>query len=77
MKIGQVEIMTRTSSGWILFIAGLGVMASLTANDIRDLEAWESATSPSFIGNMFAHFGAVITAFVGGKLLPGNGREGD
>lgn len=76
MKLEDV-MPTRTSTGWIVFIASLGMMATLTANDIANLEAWESATSPKFLGGMLAHFGAVVTAFVGGKLMPNYYQKGE
>ena len=53
-----------------MFIAALGMFAGLIAVDIQNLEAWESATSPGFIGHAIFNFSTVVTAFVGGKLMP-------
>ncbi len=62
--------MTQTTTGWLVFIAALGMMCTLLAADVGRLETWSSATTPAFIGNIFAHLGVVIGAFVGGKLIP-------
>jgi hypothetical protein len=42
--------------------------------DIAQLMNWNEAMTPAFVGTCIGHFGAVITAFVGGKLIP-EGRE--
>ena len=62
--------MSPQNTGWFLFIASLGMMAALVSNDITSLEAWESATSPAFVGKLLANVGTVITAFIGGKMIP-------
>ena len=62
--------MTQTHTGWLVFVAMLGMMAGLIAVDVRELQTWHQATTPAFIGGALAHFGLVIGAFVGGKLLP-------
>jgi hypothetical protein len=59
-----------TSTGWIVFIAALGMMFSLIAVDISQLDHWAQATTPGFIGQIIGHLAAVIAAFVGGKLIP-------
>lgn len=66
--------MTQTQTGWVVFVAALGMMAGLAAVDITGLHDWHEATTPAFIGTIVGHFGAVVTAFVGGKLLP-SGKE--
>jgi hypothetical protein len=55
-------------------IAGLGLMCTLLAGDISQLEKWSDATYPAFVAGVIAHVGAVIGAFVGGKLIPTNGE---
>lgn len=62
--------MTPTKSGWILFIAALGMMCSLLAHDVSNLQTWNEFWTPSFIGVILAHIGAVITAFIGGRIIP-------
>ena len=62
--------MNATSTGWTLFIAAVGMMASLMAGDVAKLAAWDQAVTPTFIASLLAHLGAVIMAFVGGKLIP-------
>lgn len=59
-----------TQAGFIVFLAAVGMMAGLMAVDVSKLADWQAARTPLFIGTCMAHFGAVITAFVGGKLLP-------
>ncbi len=60
----------QTTTGWIVFIAALGMMFSLVAIDISQLPAWMDAAKPVFVGTMMGHLAAVIAAFVGGKLIP-------
>ena len=59
-----------TTSGWIIFIAALGLMFSMLAVDIASLKAWSEMTTPTFVGTTIGHLAAVISAFVGGKLIP-------
>lgn len=58
------------SNGWVLLVAGLGLFTTMVSVDIGQLQAWESALAPAFVGKVFGYFGAVIAAFVGGKLIP-------
>lgn len=62
--------MTPTTTGWVVFIAALGVMLGLSAADVARLETWDKATTPAFVGLFMMHISAVIGAFVGGKLIP-------
>lgn len=62
--------MNNTTAGWITFIAALGMMCGLLSNDVAKLTTWGQATSPSFVAILMAHFGVVIMAFIGGKLIP-------
>lgn len=62
--------MNSTQVGWIVFVAALGMMCSLLAGDIANLEHWHDAVDPSFVAGFLTHIGAVIAAFVGGKLIP-------
>lgn len=59
-----------TAAGWTLFLAGLGMMATLLAGDVAHLEKWSDALYPAFVAGILTHLGAVVAAFVGGKLLP-------
>ncbi len=61
---------TLTSTGWVVFIAALGMMFGLLAVDVSQLDHWAQATTPAFIGQILGHLGAVIAAFCGGKLIP-------
>ena len=62
--------MNSTSTGWMLFIASVGMMCSLLAVDVAKLSQWHDVFQPSFVAIVFAHIGTVITAFVGGKIIP-------
>jgi len=62
--------MNSTSTGWMLFIASVGMMCSLLAVDVAKLAKWNDVFQPSFIALIMAHMGVVITAFVGGKIIP-------
>jgi hypothetical protein len=62
--------MNQTTTGWVLFIAAIGVMSTLIAGDLKGLQTWSQATTPAFLSLMLAHLGTVITAFIAGKLIP-------
>jgi hypothetical protein len=62
--------MTQRQAGWVVFAAALGMMAGLMSVDVSNLHDWNEARSPSFVGTCLGHFGVVVAAFVGGKLLP-------
>lgn len=62
--------MTQQHTGYLIFVAAIGLMATMMAQDIQELGSWWDATTPNFIGTIIGHFGAVVGAFVGGKLLP-------
>lgn len=62
--------MTRTSSGWTLVIAALGMTAGLLGAEISGMESWETVAAPAFIGKSLAHLATVIAAYVGGQLVP-------
>lgn len=62
--------MNPTQTGWLLFLAALGMMSSLLAGDVSHLEHWRDALDPAFVAGVMTHLGAVIAAFVGGKLIP-------
>jgi hypothetical protein len=64
------KAMTSTHTGWLLFAAALGMMASLIAPEVSALSSWATVLSPAFIGKALAHFGAVVGAFVAGKMIP-------
>ena len=57
-------------TGWVVGIAAIGMMFGLTAVQISNLETWNQATQPGFVGMQLANIGTVIAAFVGGKLIP-------
>jgi hypothetical protein len=63
------------TTGWILFAAALAMMLTLISADIAALDNWRDAETPAFFGSTIAHLGAVLTAFVGGKLIPSEGAK--
>ena len=62
--------MSNHTAGWVVFVAALGMFTGLIAVEVQSLEAWESAKAPMFIGKALFNFSIVVTAFVGGKLIP-------
>lgn len=62
--------MNKTTTGWVLFVAAVGMMFGLLAVDIVVLKDWSAAATPVFVGTTMGHIAAVIAAFVGGKLIP-------
>lgn len=62
--------MNATTSGWVIFIVALGMMSGLLANDVAKLTNWNQAFAPAFVAVIMAHFGSVVVAFIGGKLIP-------
>lgn len=68
--------MTKTTGGWIVFIAALGMMAGMLAVDIASLKEWSQMNTPVFVGTTVGHIAATIGAFIGGKLIPEARDEG-
>lgn len=62
--------MNKTTGGWIVFIAALAMMCGLLSADVAKLTMWGDAVKPTFVAVVMAHFGTVVLAFVGGKLIP-------
>lgn len=62
--------MTNKVAGWSLAAASLAMMLVLISADIKELHSFKDAWTPLFVGNMLAHIGNIIMAFVGGKLIP-------
>lgn len=62
--------------GIIIFLAALGLMAGEVGKDIVAFKSWNELHDPVFIGNTLIHFGAVVTAFIGGKLIPTDRMNG-
>ncbi len=66
----RADMNENVTGGWITFIAALGMMCGLLAADVAKLNSWGQAVSPSFVSVVMAHFGAVVVAFIGGKMVP-------
>ena len=64
--------MNRTHAGWIGFLGCLGMMATLTYNDVAQLHNWGQIVSPAFVAIIMAHFGVVTGSFLAGKTIPEN-----
>lgn len=62
--------MNATNTGWVLFLASLGMMAGLMGNELVTLKSWSEATTIAFVGKMLMHFSVVVGAFIGGRLIP-------
>ena len=68
--------MTRAATGWTIFLAAIGMMATFLAVDVSKFQSWSDATTPGFVGACLGHFGVVIAAFVAGKLMPIDPMQG-
>ena len=66
--------MTKTQSGWFLFIVGLLVIGVLLTGDVIALVHSGGKIDMAFVLGMLAHVGAVVAAFVGGWILPSGMR---
>lgn len=62
--------MTKTTTGWVILVAAVGMMFGLLSVDLITLKQWSDATTPLFVGTTIGHIAAVIAAFVGGKIIP-------
>ena len=69
--------MDNKTTGWIMFIAAIGMMCGLLSVDIAKLMDWNDIAKPEFVGLFMAHLAAVITAFIGGKIIPADRNPGD
>lgn len=65
---------TQTTVGWVIFVAAIGMLFGMISVDIVGLKDWNQVQTPLFVGTAIGHVAAVITAFVGGKLIP-EGRD--
>lgn len=62
-----------TTLGWVIFVAAIGMLFSMISIDLVAMHgSWDGIRSPEFVGTTIGHIGAVITAFIGGKLIPEN-----
>jgi hypothetical protein len=66
--------MTQTSKGRLVGLAALGMMAGLLAPEVTALGAYVELLQPAFLGKLLGHFAAVVTAYVGGSLIPTKGE---
>ncbi len=46
------------------------MMLTLISGDISKIGTWQEVSAPRFVAEAFAHIGTVITAFIGGRLIP-------
>lgn len=62
--------MNQTTAGWVVFLGAMGMMLTMMAVEVSNLESWTYVSTPVFVGKAMAHLGTVIAAFVGGKIIP-------
>lgn len=62
--------MTRTTTGWVVFVGCIGMMFGLLAVDIAALDNWNAVMKPVFVGTFLGHISVVIAAFIAGKIIP-------
>ncbi len=65
-----MSIPSQSTTGWVVFIAALGMMAGLMAPEVGKLATWGAAFAPGFVAMIMMHFSIVVMAFIGGKLIP-------
>jgi len=56
--------------GYLIFVAAFGMMCGSLSVDIAILMDWSEITKPTFVAGIMGHIAAIITAFIGGKLIP-------
>ena len=61
---------SQTTTGWVVFIGALAMMFGMLAVDIASLKEFSEMATPMFVGTTIGHVAAVLTAFVGGKIIP-------
>lgn len=66
---------TQTTTGWIIFVAAMGMMMGMVSVDIVALKDFQQMSTPLFVGTTMGHISAVIGAFIGGKLIPTDPRN--
>lgn len=62
--------MNRSSMGWVLLIAAVGMAFGLLGAEISQLPDWRPVLQPAFVGKALAHLATVIAAYVSGQLVP-------
>lgn len=62
--------MSQKATGYMIFLAAMGMMCTLLAGDVSSLKNWGDALDPAFVAGFMTHLGVVVAAFVGGKLVP-------
>lgn len=62
--------MNKTTTGWVVFLAAIGMMFGLLAVDIIALKEWADIYTTAFVGTFIGHISVTITAFIGGRLIP-------
>lgn len=67
--------MSDTHKGYLIFLAAVGMLATLIGVEISDLGTWGDVVTPKFVGAFVGHVGAVVGAFVGGRLIPTRGEQ--
>jgi hypothetical protein len=62
--------MTQTTTGRLMILAAFAMLAGLVGTEMAGLTSWEDVKHVDFLGKMLLHLATVISAAVGGKLLP-------
>ncbi len=64
--------MKASSTGYLVLLAAMAMMLGLLSVDVSQLSSWKEISTPGFVASILGHLGVVLTAFVGGKLVPEN-----
>ena len=62
-------------AGLGLIIISLAALASNMSDTIADLHNWHDASTPQFVAALLKQIGGVVTAAIGGNLLPTVGAK--
>ncbi len=61
--------------GLVIFAGALGMFCTMVSVDVGQLQTWETASNPGFVGKIIGYFGTVLTAFAAGKIMPNGEGE--
>lgn len=67
--------LNKKTAGYVVLVACLGMLFVAMGPEIQELKSWNEALTPGFIGTIVGHAGAVLGAYVGGRMTPTKGEK--
>ena len=64
----------RTLGGSIALLAAAGMTLGSIGGEVSNMTSWAQAVTPAFVGSMFIHIAAAVSAYVAGQLIPSSQR---